>query len=212
MSTSRTTMALDKDGTLVGSSMPLVCSSPGKPHGISRRYNSHCRQVVFGYEWRLIMIRREKDEETLGQRPQGLYPWIWRLISTVSTVAWMGVIFYLSSLPPFDLPRQVEAVEWLGRLRDIVGHLVLYGVLGSLLLVSLWNWVAGSIFQLRWALVGLGLGVLCRVTDEYHQSYVTGRSASSFDVFIDSVGVASVWLAVGAARRWRGHGSGKDRA
>ena len=141
-----------------------------------------------------------KGGVTVGQGSWGLCRWVWRLVATVSAVAWMGVIFYLSSSSPADLPRQIETFSWLGKLRDVVGHLVLYGVLGPLLLVSLWSWVTRSTYQLRWALIAVGFGVLYGVMDEYHQSFVPGRSASTFDVFIDGVGVvvgvAGVWYVV----------------
>ena len=142
----------------------------------------------------------EKGNATIGQGSWGLCRWVWRLVATVSVVAWMGLIFYLSSSSPADLPRQIEAFSWLGKLRDVVGHLVLYGVLGPLLLVSLWSWVTRSTYQLRWALIAVGFGVLYGVIDEYHQSFVPGRSASTFDVFIDGVGVVvgvvGVWYVV----------------
>jgi VanZ family protein len=42
------------------------------------------------------------------------------------------------------------------------------------------------------------------VTDEYHQSFVEGRSASALDVAIDSAGAALVALRLrGAARERR---------
>jgi len=142
----------------------------------------------------------EKGDATVGQWPWELCQWVWRLVSTVSAVAWMWLIFCLSSSSPADLPQQLEAFAWLGKLRDPLGHLALYGVLGPLLLVSLWSWVTGSTYQLRWALIAMGFGVLYGVTDEYHQSFVPGRSASTFDVFIDGVGVvvgvAGVWYVV----------------
>lgn len=152
----------------------------------------------------------------MGQRSRGLYRWIRRLVSTVPAVAWMGLIFHLSSSSPADLPRLIEAFAWLGKLRDVVGHLVLYGVLGPLLLLCLWNWVIGSTYRLRWALIAIGMGVLYGVTDEIHQSFVPGRSASAFDVLIDTVGVAGgvvgVWYVVRAVRHWRVHGWWKVRA
>ena len=117
----------------------------------------------------------------------------------------MGVIFFLSSGTGSDLSRQLEVFALQGDLRNIVGHLALYGVLGFLLLVSLWSWVGDSTFRLRWVLVGVGLGVMYGITDEYHQSYVTDRSASGFDVLVDSAGVASGWLAVIAVRARRLH-------
>ncbi|MDO8750652.1 MAG: VanZ family protein [Dehalococcoidia bacterium] len=114
----------------------------------------------------------------------------------------MRYIFYLSSLSPSGLPHQLEVFSWLGKLRDVVGHMALYGVLGMLAMVALVALVgvAGATRQARWALVAVGLGVLHGVLDEYHQSFVPGRSASAMDVLVDSVGMtlglACAWYAV----------------
>ncbi len=114
----------------------------------------------------------------------------------------MRLIFYLSSLTPPELPRQLGGLAWLGKLQNVVGHLFLYGVLGSLAMVALVALVgvAGATRQARWALLAAGLGVLHGVLDEYHQSFVPGRSATAFDVVVDSVGVtlglACAWYAV----------------
>ncbi|MEE8442331.1 MAG: VanZ family protein [Dehalococcoidia bacterium] len=152
----------------------------------------------------------EKAGPTVGQRPVELHRWLRRLISTGLAVAWMGLIFQLSSLSPGELPSQFDAFVWMRDLRSIAGHLVLYGVLGPLLLFSLWSWATGSVSRSRWALVAIGLGVLYGVTDEFHQSFVTGRIASGFDVFVDTVGVvcgvAGVWLLARAAQHRRARG------
>ena len=67
-------------------------------------------------------------------------------------------------------------------------------------MVALVGWVAGPARQARWALLAAGLGVLHGGLDEYHQSFVPGRSASAMDVLVDSVGVtlglAFAWYAV----------------
>ncbi|MFH1140614.1 MAG: VanZ family protein [Chloroflexota bacterium] len=137
---------------------------------------------------------------TMRQARVRLFRWIGRLASAASLLAWMGVIFHLSSLSPSGLPHQLEAFSWLGKLRDVVGHMALYGVLGTLAMVALAGWVAGSTRQARWALLAAGLGVLYGVLDEYHQSFVPGRSASAIDVLVDGVGVtlglACAWYAV----------------
>ncbi len=118
--------------------------------------------------------------------------WGWRLIFSSSLVGWMGLIFHLSASPPAELPRQLlEEVAWLGRFRDIVGHLTLYAVLGPLLLSTIWSWRASTSYLLSNALVAVCLGVAYGVLDEYHQSFVPGRSASALDVLVDSVGVVA---------------------
>ena len=125
--------------------------------------------------------------------------WVWRLISTVSAAGWMGFIFYLSSYSPVDLLPRVEQFSWLGKWREVVGHLVLYGVLGALLLITLWSWVVASSHKIKWALLAICLGILYGVLDEYHQSFVPGRTATAIDLFVDVLGVTigvmgSSWL------------------
>ncbi len=137
---------------------------------------------------------------TMRHARMRLLRWIGRLAAAASLLAWMGLIFYLSSLTPPELPKQLGGLAWLGKLRDVAGHLFLYGVLGTLAMVALASWVAGPTPQARWAFLTAGLGVLYGVLDEYHQSFVPGRYASAMDVVVDSVGVtlglAFAWYVV----------------
>lgn len=97
----------------------------------------------------------------------------------VAAVAWMAVIFVLSSQPDSDLAG--------GRRLDFgvykLAHLVVFSVLGVL--------VAGATRHLNtaraawWAWV---LAVLYAISDEIHQSFVPGRSPLVTDVAIDSIG------------------------
>jgi VanZ like family len=88
-------------------------------------------------------------------------------------VAWAGLIFALSSVP--DLGTGLGG--WDLVLRKIA-HAAEYGVLGALLARA-----AGS------ARLAVALGVLYAVSDEVHQSFVSGREGSPLDVAIDAVGV-----------------------
>jgi hypothetical protein len=69
---------------------------------------------------------------------QNMLRWNWRLMSGGAVVAWMIFIFQASSLPPEEVDRSLQAFLWLGKLRSVLGHLTLYGVLASLLQISLW--------------------------------------------------------------------------
>lgn len=158
--------------------------------------SSRSRLGYCGPGWAETEVLREKVGTWMKQRNgtpvegnSGLDRWVWRLVSTGSVVAWMGFIFYLSSSTPAQLPRQLEAFSWLGKLRDVVGHLVLYGVLGLLLLSSVWSWASGALFRFRWALIAVGIGVAYGLLDEVHQSFTPGRSVSRFDALVDTVGV-----------------------
>jgi hypothetical protein len=102
-------------------------------------------------------------------------------------IAWMGLIFYLSSLSGTEASQGLEsgAVSWLGDLRSYAAHIVLYAVLAALIQVALWGWSLE--LQLRWAIVAAVLASLFGISDEYHQSFVTGRSATLMDGLVDSI-------------------------
>ena len=102
-------------------------------------------------------------------------------------IAWMGLIFYLSSLSGTEASQGLEsgAVSWLGDLRSYAAHIVLYAVLAALIQVALWGWSLE--LQLRWAIVAAVLASLFGISDEYHQSFVTGRSATLVDGLVDSI-------------------------
>lgn len=137
---------------------------------------------------------------TMRQARVQLFWWIGRLVTSAALGGWMRLIFYLSSKSPSELPHQLEVFSWLGKLRDVAGHLFLYGVLGMIATAALACLVAGATRRALSALVATGLGALYGVLDEYHQSFVPGRSASAMDVVVDSVGVtlglACVWYAM----------------
>jgi VanZ family protein len=103
--------------------------------------------------------------------------WVWRAIPAI---AWMALIFALSSQDGVPQPRGLSSV-----MLPIVAHLALYGVLAILLL---------RVFQrggrpTRSAMVAAVVAAaLYGVTDEFHQSYVPGRDSSVFDLFVNTVG------------------------
>ena len=130
---------------------------------------------------------------------------LWRLGLGAAALAWMGLIFYLSSLSAeaASQPLETGAVSWLGELRSYVAHVFLFGVLASLILAFLWGWKSG--YQLRWALSAAAFAAIYGISDEYHQSFVLGRSASIADVLVNifaAIAAAGcMWL---VAIWWRG--------
>ena len=127
-----------------------------------------------------------------------LLPWIGRLAFSGATLAWMGFIFYLSSLSQAEVSQPLESpiVSWLGTLRSYAAHIVLYGVLAALAQASLWGWK--SDYRLRWVWAAAAFSALYGISDEYHQSLV-GRSGSLADVIVNAFGAtgaaASLWAA-----------------
>lgn len=84
------------------------------------------------------------------------------------------------------------------------GHVVEYAILAVLC------WRAGSAVSEQppvwsWKRAGFtfGLTVAYAITDEVHQSFVSTRMGSAWDVLIDSVGAFIGLILVWTWRRWR---------
>lgn len=102
------------------------------------------------------------------------HSWGYRLLA----VGWMMLIFFLSSQP--SLP----AVSFFSG-ADLLLHAVFYAILCVFLARSFMdpqirNW--NRVILLTILVTAYG------ITDEYHQSFVPGRSASIWDVLADDVG------------------------
>ena len=145
----------------------------------------------------------------MGQGRRWLFRWLRRLAFTGAVVGWMGLLFYLSSLSQEAASRPLEApgVSLLGELRSLAAHLVLCGVLASLVQASLWSWRTAAPYQLGWALASASFAALYGVSDEYDQSLVPERSASLFDMLANGVGaLAAVEGMRHIFRAWSGGG------
>ncbi|MDQ7030058.1 MAG: VanZ family protein [Ardenticatenia bacterium] len=104
-----------------------------------------------------------------------------RLRAWVPPLAWMGLIFWLSSRP--DVPTL--SAGWLDQIVKNSGHIFLYFVL-AMLLDRAWrleNLQSGTRVP-----VVLVIALLYALSDEWHQSFVPGRSPSLADVGFDMVG------------------------
>ena len=98
-------------------------------------------------------------------------------------LAWAAVIFALSSIPSLG----TGLGTWDLVLRKLA-HAAEYAVLGALLVRAL-----------RRPVPAFALGALYAVTDEVHQTFVSGRQGAPLDVLVDAVGVAAGVLAWKAA-------------
>jgi len=103
----------------------------------------------------------------------------------------MGVIFFLSAQP--DLPH--PDVGWAGRLVSSAAHALEYAVLAVLLAIALEG-------RPRSLLIAFLVAVLYGISDEFHQSFVPGRTPDVWDVACDAAGALAA-LALWAA--WRRH-------
>ena len=134
-----------------------------------------------------------------GQSRQYLQTRIWRY---APLLFWMAVIFFASTgtfsgdntsrlLRPFLLwlfPEMSEArLTFLHLLTRKLAHFTAYAVLGFLAARAF----AGSAQRLlreHWIIAGAILVVAYAFLDEFHQSFVTSRTASIFDCLIDIAG------------------------
>ena len=155
---------------------------------------------------RVLAMEHSRDNRDFYGR-RWLFRWLRRLAFTGAVAGWMGLIFYLSSLSQAEASRPLEApvVSWLGELRSLAAHLVLYGVLAALVQASLWSWRTAAPYQLRWALAAAAFAAVYGVSDEYHQSLVPGRTPSLFDILANGVGaLAAVEGMRHTFRAWSG--------
>ncbi len=94
----------------------------------------------------------------------------------------MALIFIASSIPNLtDLP---------GHMSDKAGHGIGYGLLGLALLRAL----AGARFSgvtLRAVLLTVVCATAYGVSDEFHQTFVPGRTADVHDVAADAIGATA---------------------
>jgi VanZ family protein len=129
-----------------------------------------------------------------------------QVISWLSVLLWMSLIFYLSHQPAAEstelsagvmqlllasfevmIPFIQINIDSLHFLIRKGAHFTAYFILGILLIHALrTSGTAG----MKAALMALLLSVLYAVTDEIHQLFIPGRSGEVRDVLIDSVGAA----------------------
>jgi hypothetical protein len=105
----------------------------------------------------------------------------------LAPVAMMGAIFFLSA-QPFD----GDELAWWEVVGRNLGHF-----LGYAMLAAAWVWALAG--KVRWtgalALAG-ALSLAYAVSDEYHQTFVEGRSGVWEDVVIDALGIATTLIMV----------------
>ncbi len=129
-----------------------------------------------------------------------------KLLAWISVLIWMGVIFnfsaqnaeessslsqgvskilynFLSSLPGVKL----ELNLFHSLLRQ-AAHFFVFFIL-ALLLINAFR--ISDLNFIRSALYTLIIAVIYAALDEYHQSFVPGRTAELKDVFVDSLGIIS---------------------
>lgn len=128
-----------------------------------------------------------------------------RNLARLLALVWMGLIYYLSGRPAFDIEQLFFA-------QDKVAHAVVFGILGALFLASMQP--ASEGYRLRQLWMAVALTGLYGVVDEWHQAFVPGRTPDAWDVVADTLGaVVAVALmyrlarasAPGNSRKWGLH-------
>lgn len=104
----------------------------------------------------------------------------WFIKLWLPPLAWMGFIFYLSSIPGRDIPL-------LFPYQDILFHTVIYAILAYFFTRALKNTYPGLVSP-KVIYITVIFGVIYGFTDEFHQVFVPHRYASGLDLFIDGVG------------------------
>ncbi len=116
-----------------------------------------------------------------------------RIVSATGAIGWMGLIFYLSSISATGLEPGTQDLEpvaaamayWQAEYGSAIGHVYLYSVLSVLIQAAFWSWGLG--FRVQWVIAAAVAATLFGISDEYHQSFVMGRSATVMDGLIDSL-------------------------
>lgn len=99
--------------------------------------------------------------------------------SRIGAILWMGLIYYLSSKPVLPMGM---LFSW----QDKVMHMLFYGVLAFFFAFALGTWQRGlSRKQVAGVTV---LACLYGILDEFHQTFVPGRSPSFGDITADTIG------------------------
>jgi VanZ family protein len=101
-------------------------------------------------------------------------------------IFWMGFIFLLSSVPGEDIPD--IPIPYFHR----VVHFIEYSILGALLIRAfLYSGLKLNVIKLT--MLSVMLIALFAASDEWHQTFVPGRSGKSddalFDVFSSLIGI-----------------------
>ena len=102
-------------------------------------------------------------------------------------VLYMGIIFVVSHQPEVSIPAG---------LTDKQSHSLAYTLLGILIVRALAGGFGVRVSP-RAALLGVLLTALYGASDEYHQTFVAGRSADVYDLYADATGGA-----IGAFACW----------
>lgn len=114
------------------------------------------------------------------------------LLRAIVPLLFMAVIFYFSAQPSSG-----EHPWWEVVFRKF-GH-----VTGYALLTALWFWALRGVVR-RPLLLAVCITFAYACTDEFHQTFVHGRTGTPVDIGVDSIGMAIAAILISASRLPRG--------
>lgn len=139
-----------------------------------------------------------------------------RIFAALS-VAYAAFIYYLSSLSNINIPLKYVEIPLAYQVKDFleqngfsfvvdfifycyynidkIQHIFLYFGFGILLYLTFFNSEKYS-FKKHATIFAIVVGVLYGITDEYHQSFVPGRVASTADIFANSIGLTIAQIVI----------------
>ena len=106
-------------------------------------------------------------------------PSVVRHLFLLAAIGWAAVLYYLSDQPGIGIPPL-----FIGQ--DKLFHAGVYSVLGFLVMGAIKP--AGHEHSQGQILLAAGLAAAYGLLDEFHQYFVPGRSADTFDVIADMAG------------------------
>lgn len=95
---------------------------------------------------------------------------------------WMGLIFFLSSFHKL----QASEVGWQDFIVRKTAHFLEFAVLCVLFYRALKN--SSNLPNAKILFLAVAFTIFYAMTDEYHQTFVSGRTGKPFDIGIDSLG------------------------
>lgn len=122
----------------------------------------------------------------------------------VPPLVWMALIYYGSAQP--TLPSLSHSL--LDSLLKYGAHFVEYAVLALLWYRAIYSRFPHPKIQP----LALMIVIAYALSDEFHQSFVPGRSATWQDVAVDVIGGASALLVWNVAHQWRNRGATSPKA
>ena len=117
-----------------------------------------------------------------------------RIASLLLTCCWIAAIYYLSSQSYINIEISFPA-------KDKLFHMAAYGLLGVFILGIMRPNPTG--YSYNQAALATLIATVYGITDEWHQSYVPGRTSDPLDVVADFVGALLATLAARAFMRRR---------